>query len=267
MRRLLLLLALFGCAPKKTPNETKTAEWCDPATMTIETGPLPPPSGVGESAAVRTGRFALTVDGSCHLLTLPVFGPNGEQVPTAAKGDFQRSYGLVRFPLAAITTIGQTDSAFADSTIDAAYLVHARAGGYFLDVHLARPGKASAKPEPGAAGVSLRLAVGGGAIPTLAPRARNVVVLEPRDGGVTYPIVVKGYARTFEANVQAWIEQHDVVLKETKTHATATDWMSAWGEFEITIPSGPSGDIVLFVGEESAKDGTPIGVRIPLRAK
>jgi NAD(P)H-flavin reductase len=90
--------------------------------------------------------------------------------------------------------------------------------------------------------------------------------MEPRGGGVTYPIVIRGYARTFEANVQAWIEQHEAMIASTKVHATAADWATTWGEFELTIPHGPDGDVTLFVGEESAKDGAPIGVRIPLRA-
>ena len=53
-------------------------------------------------------------------------------------------------------------------------------------------------------------------------------------------------------------------LKKLLVHGTAADWATTWGEFELTIPRGPSGRVDLFVGEDSAKDGTPIGVTIPL---
>ena len=258
----LLLVCLLGCAPsarKETVASDETPA-CDPAQPGIEMGALAI-GGSDSSDATATGRFALGRHGSCRRLTLALAGTR----TGALAGSFDRSYGVVRFPLPhSVAEIAQADSTFEDSTVAAAFVVHERAGGYRLDVHLARPAFARALAVGNK--IALDLEPGGGAIPALAPRARNVVVMEPRDGGVTYPIVIKGYARTFEANVQAWIEQHDVVLKGTKTHATATDWMSTWGEFEITIPSGPEGDIVLFVGEESAKDGTPIGVRIPLRA-
>ena len=217
--------------------------------------------GPDSSDARATGRFALGEHGSCRRVTLALDGTRTGSL----RGAFDRSYGVVRFPLpGGIVAVGQADTAFADSTVAAAYIVHELAGGYRLDVHLARPAFARALAVGNK--IALDLEPGGGAIPTRAPHAKNVVVIEPRDGGVTYPIVIRGYARTFEANVQAWIEQNQSVLPETKTHATAADWMTTWGEFELTIPSGPEGDIVLFVGEESAKDGTPIGVRIPLSA-
>jgi len=160
-----------------------------------------------------------------------------------------------------IVSIGQADSTFTDPAVSAAYVVHGLSGAYFLDIHVAGPVKASSRPSLLSDRVGVVLGAGGGAVPTPAPRARNVVVLEPRQGAGSYPLKVRGYARTFEANVQAWINGS----AETKTHTTAADWSTTWGEFELTIPSGPSGDITLFVGEESAQDGTPIGVTIPLR--
>lgn len=268
------VILVAGCG-RQSSVERKgmvTTLACDPDSMTIESGPLPASTGKGTGTVVRTGRIGLHRASPCHEFDLPLLASDGSPVPDAelSAGDFRRNYGIVRFALPkTITTIDQADSSFRDSTIAAVYVVHGLDGGHFVDVHLAGPARADSRGTPqvyGGTRITVSLAVGGGAIPVPAPRAKNVVVMEPRDGGVTYPIVIKGYARTFEANVQAWIEVNQTVQAATRTHTTAADWMTTWGEFELTIPSGPDGDITLFVGEESAKDGTPIGVRIPLRA-
>ena len=75
-------------------------------------------------------------------------------------------------------------------------------------------------------------------------------------------LTISGYACTFEANVAAELSQDAAVI--VSTYTTATEWLEAWGKFELTIDSGPSGDVVLFVGECSAKDGTPTGVELQL---
>ena len=40
------------------------------------------------------------------------------------------------------------------------------------------------------------------------------------------------------------------------------DFLETWGEFTLEIPSGPTGEAQLFVGEFSPEDGTPIGVNL-----
>ena len=250
---LLLGLACSKAPESRTDDAARTARaGCEAATHGIEDGAF---AAAGDSgAAVATEGFTLARDGTCRSIALALAGS------AAVRGEFMRSYGVVRLTLPrGLERIDDADTTFADPLAAAAYVVHGRDGGYHLDVHLAQPALALARAEAGR--LEVELAPGGGAVPTAAPRARNVVVLEPRQGTARYPLVVRGYARTFEANVQAWITGSP----ETKTFTTAADWMTTWGEFELTIPSGPSGDIQLFVGEESAQDGTPIGVTIPLR--
>ena len=161
-----------------------------------------------------------------------------------------------------IDAVTDPDTAFATPLVAAAYVVHARDGSFYEDLHLAQPALARLVALPAPARIGIDLSPGGGAIPAPAPRARNVVVLEPRAGAATYPLVIRGYARTFEANVIARLATGNEVLAQT--HGTAADYVTTWGEFELTIPQGPSGDVDLFVGEDSAKDGTPVGVTIPL---
>ena len=98
-------------------------------------------------------------------------------------------------------------------------------------------------------------------VPPIAVSPR-VVVIEPAGGVARYPLEIRGYARTFEANVVARIRQGGRLVAESVT--TAADWTATWGEFAISIPDGPRGRIELFVGEDSARDGTEEGVRIPL---
>jgi hypothetical protein len=181
--------------------------------------------------------------------------------------DFRPEAGIVRITLPAAVSA----SAIADTTIDGtairrAFVVRTRDGNLAVDVHLAAgavvavrstetrsPAQVIVDVKPDAAG-----------IPRVdAPAvAENVVVLSPGPGPITYPITVTGYARTFEANVVARIRGSDGVGAEEVT--TATDWLAAWGEFAVTITDGPTGEVTLFVGEDSAEDGTEIGVRLDL---
>src|SRR5690606_12885276 len=101
----------------------------------------------------------------------------------------------------------------------------------------------------------------------LRPGARgpegNTIAMAPRNDRVhQYPLQVTGYARTFEANVIARLYQGGELVAENVT--TAAAWAETWGAYALTIDQGPSGDVELFVGTESARDGSEQGVRIPL---
>jgi hypothetical protein len=48
---------------------------------------------------------------------------------------------------------------------------------------------------------------------------------------------------------------------------TATAWVDAWGHYSLVIPEGPTGPVVLHVGEHSARDGTWEGVAIRLQLR
>src|SRR5690606_28602631 len=91
--------------------------------------------------------------------------------------------------------------------------------------------------------------------------ADNVVVVMPGEQGtLDYPIDIAGYGRTFEANVLARLYQDGTMVAETNT--TAASWAESWGQFSAIIDSGPTGDLELFVGTESAQDGSEQGVRL-----
>jgi hypothetical protein len=274
---LLVVVALGGCsparepAPASRPTSTRPNPYdpalCDPAHPGVEVGSIDA-GGAGVSDAKRTGALALISKDACRRVTLALLDPDGAPAtrPGRLVGALDRANGLVRFPLpVSVTEVGQADSAFGDGLVAAAYVVHGREGKFFLDVHLGAPALASAHALDSPARLLVDLGPGGGAVPERAPHARNVVVTEPRAGQATYPLTIRGYARTFEANVIARLTAEGVV--RASTFGTAADWATTWGEFELRIPEGPLGRVQLFVGEDSAKDGTPIGVTIPLVMK
>ena len=92
--------------------------------------------------------------------------------------------------------------------------------------------------------------------------AANVVLISPVEGPVESPVVVNGYSRNFEANTIARITQGSDVLAEGFT--TAADWSETWGEFTVTLEPTGTGPSDLFVGEQSAQDGSDRGAVIPI---
>jgi Immunoglobulin-like domain of bacterial spore germination len=252
-------------ASSTTASKEGEPALCDPAHPGSEGGSLDA-GGTGQGEAARAGRFTLAKKGECRRVALALLAADGSAAPSGGHitGAFDRAHGIVRIPLPrGITEVSQADTAFADGYVSSAYIVHGLQDGFFLDVHLASPVLASAHAFDDPARLFVDLTPGGGAVPTAAPRARNVVVIEPRKGAASYPLVIRGYARTFEANVIARFAGSDSVRAQT----TASDWSVTWGEFELTIANGPLGAIELFVGEDSAQDGTPIGVTIPLEMR
>jgi len=265
---LVFALLVAGCSskPQGGRNEGRLAgdpALCDSLVPAVEDGALV--GGAGDSArATALGGWNVGRDGGCERITLALLKGDGAlQHAGLLHGALLRSYGIVRVGLPrGIDGVADPDSAIASPLVSAVFVVHALDGGWYEDIHLAQPALARLVALDTPARIGVDLAPGGGAVPQPAPSARNIVVLEPRAGAAKYPLVIRGYARTFEANVIARVAAGGKVA--ALAHGTAADYVTAWGEFELTIPAGPSGDVELFVGEDSAKDGTPAGVTIPL---
>lgn len=132
----------------------------------------------------------------------------------------------------------------------------------FVDLHLSAPALATVTTSSSPAQIIISLEPGGpdyAASPAVAP---NVVVVTPVEGPVESPVVVNGYSRNFEANTIGRIVQGANILAEGFT--TAADWSQTWGEFNLTLEPVGSGAADLFVGEQSAQDGSDRGVVIPI---
>jgi hypothetical protein len=179
-----------------------------------------------------------------------------------------RDLGVVRISLPDVQYVAPdaTDARFGGSLARAAYVMWADEGRWIdVDVHLADAAEAHVAVLEDPARVVVDLRPGGGAVPEPPAEDSRVVVLDPRPGAVSYPLTVTGYARTFEANVVARLERGGEEVATDFT--TATAWADAWGHFTITFREGPSGSVVLHVGEHSARDGTWEGVEVELEMR
>ena len=218
----------------------------------------------GDAATVGGVRW---IDhGPCERLVVDLLTADG--APAVVLGEtsvsFAAGLGVVRIELPAQFT-AVTTSIIEGPLVDRVYVVRLENGRLAVDIHLGDDPVAVRSfdvGEPARVVVDIVPWEDG-----LRRQARpivgeGVVVLAPVPGAVAYPLTVTGYARTFEATVVATLAQgNEEVARE---FTTATDWIDSWGEFSITFTDGPDGEAMLFVGEFDARDGSPMGVEIPL---
>lgn len=88
------------------------------------------------------------------------------------------------------------------------------------------------------------------------------VVVTPTGRSAEYPLLIEGYARTFEATVLLRIRQGNRVEAEEVT--PAADYLITWGEYRFEVSGGPNGKVDVFVGEDSPEDGTERGAHFTL---
>jgi hypothetical protein len=179
-----------------------------------------------------------------------------------------RDLGVVRVSLRGVEWVDPeaTDATFDGSLARAAHAMWSPEGRWVdVDLHLAAAAEAHVTTLTDPARVVIDLRPGGGPVPPSPVTGGAVIVLQPRPGEATYPLTVSGYARTFEANVVARIEQGGQTIQETST--TATAWADAWGHYSITIQEGPLGPVMLHIGEYSARDGTWQGAAVELKMR
>ena len=226
--------------------------------------------GRGPGDAERIGALRWQPHDACERVVIDLL--TGEGTPATRPGgitaELLRDLGVVRISLHDVEGVetSATEGMFDGRLARAAYTVRPPEGpSTWVDIHLAGPAEAHLAILEAPARIVLDLRAGGGPIPGPAAAGGRVVVLNPRAGATTYPITVNGYARTFEANVIARLEQNGEELFLDFT--TATAYIGAWGYFSITIPAGPRGPVMLHVGEFSAKDGTWEGEAVALEMR
>jgi hypothetical protein len=253
--------------PDATPTSTPQGAICAGTEGFEEDGALALVSESGGGDAVNIGPFRWERHGDeCERFVIDLLNEQGGEA--RAVGDvtveFIRELGVIRatFPDIEPETVAETDGEFDGPLAVAAYTVRAEDRSVYVDLHLGEAVTARAFVLSSPARVAIDVQPGGDPLPPEAARDERVVVLTPRGDEASYPLEITGYARTFEANVIARIRQGGELRAEEFT--TATDWTSTWGEFTIRIDFGPTGAVELFVGEESARDGSEQGVRLDL---
>ncbi|MDP8959071.1 MAG: Gmad2 immunoglobulin-like domain-containing protein [Actinomycetota bacterium] len=284
MRTSLLLFLLAACAvgepetattvaqPTSAPEETSTtgtsagAPCLEQEADFVEDGVIGLLGDEGGDAG-RVAALRWAGHEGCERLVVELATADG--APATAGGlveaEILRDLGVVRLRLAdLVAATAVADSAFDGTLATRAFVVRSLDGQLFVDLHLGSAALARAIALRSPARVVVDLRPGGSELPPAPPSSDLVVVLAPRGGRASFPMDVYGYARTFEANVIARVRQDGKLEHEEFT--TAADWVNTWGQFTLTLQEGPEGPAELFVGEDSARDGSEQGVVIKLGA-
>jgi hypothetical protein len=236
----------------------------------VADGEVPVAEAAAPADAERLGALRWEAHDGCERLVIDLLteGRDAAQGPGDVTAEVLREVGVVRVSLRNVEWVepDATNARFDGPLARAAYAVFSPEGRWvFLDIHLAEPAEAHVATLSQPARVVVDLRPGGPTVPDLPISENRVVVLEPRPGTASYPLTVRGYARTFEANVVVRLEHQGEETYEDFT--TATAWADAWGHFELTIEDGPRGDVTLHVGEHSARDGVWEGAEVALELR
>jgi hypothetical protein len=275
---LVAVLAALGagaCAPRgeaPAPSPAVGRSEAPPVCLQGETfvaeGPLPvPATPAGDARRISALRWSRHP--GCERLVIDLAAESGAPAsrPGAVSAELLRPLGVVRLTLPGVTMVDPraTEGRFDGPLAAAAYVFFSADGLLGADLHLGAPAEAHVSVLEAPARVVIDLRPGGAPLPRPVAAGQHIVVLEPRPGPASYPLAVSGYARQFEANVVARLEQggREVALAFT----TAAGWLDSWGAFELALEEGPAGSVVLHVGDFSARDGAWEGVAVALEMR
>lgn len=284
-RVLILILLVAACANQADPITTAplvtstvpstsvaTSTTAAPTTTTAssgcgvgdlaedgEAGVLPSPGSDAEQIGAVT--WATTTE--CERFALDFVTAEGAPATTApaASAEFLRTSGVFRVYLDVEVT-AVTDQLVQSALVDRIYVARRADRSLFVDIHLVEPALGRLVPSGTPGQLLVELEPGGSEYPGRAAFAQNVVVVSPTMGPVEVPLEIAGYSRNFEANTIARVTQEGEVLVEDFT--TAADWVETWGEYSLSLEPDGSGPAELFVGEQSAQDGSDRGVLIDI---
>ncbi len=282
---LVLTLVIAACAEISPPLADPPPSSTNPTLSTSPSTSIPPTTGceggvedyvdagpiaiVGQTSSDAAQISSLTVFdvGVCERFEVALVTEGGAPATSAPRttAEIFPDSGLVRLRFSGgVASTAVTESLIESTLVRQAYVVRGLDGLMFVDLHLSASVGARAIELRNPARVAVELRPGGEPVQVGASLGANVVVTDPARRTVEYPILVRGYSRTFEATVMARLSADGSAIDEYFT--TAADWTQTWGEFVLEIPSGPGGDLSLLVGEESAEDGTIRGVTLELSA-
>ncbi len=273
-----LLVGVAACTPATVqPTTTGTATPTVP-TDPPTTQPLVPgcPEGgefregghVGRinqslSDASKIGAISWKTSKSCETFTISFETSEGAPAttPPTVIVDYFGSAPIIRISLDTVETV-ITDQLVETALVDRLYVVRSLDNGMFIDLHLAAPTQARVGVETSPAALTIDLQPGIVEYPVGPAISDLAVVVTPLDGETVSRLVdVRGYSRTFEANVLLIATSGGEVVAQENT--MSADYLATWGEFRATIEL-PTGEVSLFVGDQSPKDGTLEGVTFNL---
>jgi hypothetical protein len=242
------------------PTTTVTTGGCGPGADLVADGPVSTQNQTS-SDAEQIGTITWETDVNCDRFTIDFVTAQAAPATTAPtfNAEFFREVGVLRVAVEVEET-AISDQLVQSGLVGRYYVVRKADRSLFIDFVLTAPAiaRVSATESPGQ--ILVELASAGSSYAASPAIANNVVVIAPTAGAVTLPIEVTGYSRNFEANNIARVTQGTTVLAQEVT--TAADWSETWGEFSLSISPAGSGPADLFVGDQSAQDGSDLGVVI-----
>lgn len=219
-----------------------------------------------ESDSTGIGTISWSGDEACEAFTIDFVTSEGAPptTPPSVSATYVGELPIVRIQVDVEGTV-ITDQLVESAFVDRLYVVRALDGGMFIDMHLSAPAQTRIRTSNSPAELEIEYQPG---IVDYALKVEStdlVVLTSPADGApAEAPIGIEGYSRTFEANVLILVTTGDQLIEETFT--TAADYVDTWGEFRTEVTLDP-GDYSLFVGDESAQDGSLQGVTIDLTVR
>ncbi|HKY47499.1 MAG TPA: Gmad2 immunoglobulin-like domain-containing protein [Acidimicrobiia bacterium] len=260
-------------ATTTTTNEATTTVGPTVTTAPIEDGGCPGAGALEDgqlldasepsSDAEQISAIGWVGDQSCEVFTIEFTTDQGAPAttPPSVEAVFLREVGILRVAMdVEMTSI--TDQLAETALVRQVFVPRSEDRTLFVDLHLSAPALATVTTSSSPARILISLEPGGLDYAGTPAIAVNVVLVTPVEGPVDVPVLVNGYSRNFEANTIGRIVQGADVLAEGFT--TAADWTETWGEFELTLQPAGSGAADLFVGEQSAQDGSDRGVVVPI---
>jgi hypothetical protein len=183
--------------------------------------------------------------------------------PGGVRAELLRDQGIVRLRLDdLVTSTAIADRVVERQLVDRVYVVRSLDGDLYVDIHLGSAVLARASIKRSPAKVIVDLQAGGPELEALPLVSDSAIVVTPTKPNAEYPLMVEGYARTFEAAVVLRIRQGDRLDLEDVT--SAADYLITWGEFRFEVSEGPTGNVDIFVGEDSPEDGSERGAHFTL---
>ncbi|MGH8958068.1 MAG: Gmad2 immunoglobulin-like domain-containing protein [Acidimicrobiia bacterium] len=245
-----------------SPTTTVDVGGCGDGGEMSEEGEVASAEG-NASDAEQIGAITWETNPECERFTIDFVTAQAAPATTAPtmSAEMMRSSAVLRVFLDLEAT-SLTDQLVQSGLVDRVYVARRADRSLFVDFHLAAPALARVSVAESPGQVVVELEPGGSEYEGLAAFAQNVVVISPTTGPVEVPTEIAGYSRNFEANTMARISQGGAILDENFT--TAADWVETWGEYSLTLDPAGTGNAELFVGEQSAQDGSDRGVVIDI---
>ncbi len=137
-----------------------------------------------------------------------------------------------------------SDILFEGELASRIFVVREPAGDLYLDVHLAGPVAARLTEFRSPARLALDLqpiAAAGKPVPLVGD---SVVLVSPRSDAPGYPLRLFGYARGRQRNIPV-----ELIGPDQTVSGTIAPIDYPWGEFTVDFPAGPTGQVILRIGE------------------